>query len=1464
MSTNTRRSRHLLRTSCCTTLASALILASLARADDPNSASGVSVNQTTCATMGDPISANSGAYHFSLPLMNLGGPMPLRFGLSYRMDQYSSPGMLSRFQSNLHLQLERMEHRTTKQPVVEVTLCNGVTPQFTYDADSNEWNLDPASPVRYVLKETGADYNHGYYYLMDPVREIVYVFEKVPTMWGPSWAPGRVAYITDRNGNRHTYAYTGDNLVPDRVEDGLGRRLDLTYYSGSDTLQRVIDQAGRSVQLRRQLDAPGLEGWELLGSVTDAAQNTTTFHYTNVSGAKIVAVDRPLGNTPYTQSVAQIKLNGVTKARVTAQTDAYGNVTSYAYDSAINRVTETRPDATTVIYEHYHNNGVPKSITDPAGNVIAFAQTTNEQVSQITDRLGNTIEIAYHLPTGKVTQYTDAEGNATVFTYEAQQQTFTNPATNESVAFTFYNLVEVGYADGSRERFTHDGEGNVLTRTDQNNQKWSFTYNEQGQPLTTTNPSGGVVACTYNPDATPASRTDSETGVTRYDYDELKRLRQITRPDGQTVRLTYDRNDRLLSYTNEQGKTWELVYDQNGNLVSSTDRMRQTATQAYDLMDQLTSQTDPLGHAAHYSYGALGRLKTATDRNGNTTTYSYDPRGWLTGMTDPAGNLWIVTYDDEGVPKATTTPTGISTTFQTDRLSRTTGMTDALGATARLAYDERGRLTSTIDRLGRVTTYAYDAADRLTSVGKPLLGTATYTRSALGRLTRIDDLRGKSWDFSYSPMGRLTSDTDPLSRQRTYAYDNQGRLRQITYPGGDTTTLIRDSVGRVTRAACPSGLTLEFTYDDAGRLLTANDLRLSRDARGDIINGQEGTASFGATYDNGRRLASVTYDDQATVTYTYDARNLLTRVSDSLCGAWMEFRYDADGRLVEARRSNTVNTTYSYDPAGRLLRVQDGTLANQQYSLDAEGEPLQAVMNLPSGAETIAYTYDDADRLTGADYGSGNRLSYTYDPAGNLTNTTGKTPLEPVVRSDSFTYDDASQISSPGYSCDNRGRLSAAPGRTFAYDGAGRLISIAAGQSTATFTYNGLGDLRTRTAAGVTTIYHHNYALASSPIVADKEGTSYKRFYVYAPDGRLLYSVDPAGRAVRFYHFDRTGSTLFLSDDGGAVSDSYAYDPYGNLLAHSGPSDQPFTFVGQYGVRWEPVGTLCHMGARYYDPAAARFLSRDPAWPVPADPHSLNPYQYVAQNPLHYIDHSGTDGWDPTVPHVQTGANTYVTPGQQTSSQPCPYASQSTFTPPTSQSIMDGIVQDAMNQASISSASVDAGPTTATIVAVSGPWGGGEASAIGTVGADTPVGQGDLTTSVDITTTGGMIIQSAQIGDTGVATGVANNRTTVAGGAIVTGPGQSSAWTIVAVNPTVAGAYIQTQVNLPSETGAGAFVVVRPVTHGDLQIGGNVVIAGQEFGLSFGFEGFVPTASVTLPFVGNIFGGGGSRPSNQE
>ncbi|GBC94177.1 tRNA(Glu)-specific nuclease WapA [bacterium HR15] len=86
------------------------------------------------------------------------------------------------------------------------------------------------------------------------------------------------------------------------------------------------------------------------------------------------------------------------------------------------------------------------------------------------------------------------------------------------------------------------------------------------------------------------------------------------------------------------------------------------------------------------------------------------------------------------------------------------------------------------------------------------------------------------------------------------------------------------------------------------------------------------------------------------------------------------------------------------------------------------------------------------------------------------------------------------------------------------------------------------------------------------------------------------------------------------------VTDTYAYDSWGNLIAHTGTTQQPFTWNGAYGYEYIPATGLYHVGAREYDPRTARWLQRDPIDAASGDP---NLYRYCGNDPLSYQDQDG-------------------------------------------------------------------------------------------------------------------------------------------------------------------------------------------------------------------------------------------------
>ena len=1172
---------------------------------NPFSASGATAVTKKSCPYGHPISMANGAYYFSRPLLSLGGLMDLRFELLYRSDyprfsyQFLPPTFWwSPFaEARLGEMVETTEYGT-------VYLPNGDNVSFKKDASGNwtltdptvnlEWLtvVDNRPQTKYVLKETT-----GFAYLMDPIDERVYIFEKFLT-WSDGTRNYRIVRVLDRNGNQLIYTHQDSefgksNLVL-KVEDGLGRSLNFVYgpVGNWNYLQTITDQTGQR-QVKLNYEAAGSDNYNdvTLRRVDDPMDQRTTFQYAGrvMLNNLIAGETRPLGNTPFTQAYDDLKFGNEFFPRVISQTDEDGNTINLTYTSPNDSITVTRPDGTQVKFEHYSALGLPKSITDAAGKTAQFTKDSDEHIISVTNRMGDTTNSTFHAETGKLASLTNAKGNTINYTYTAQDQSLINPLLpSEQVPFRFYNLTRIDHPDGTYEEFTHDAKGNILTWKDRAGHIRTYTHNSRGQVLTLTNPAGGVMTFTYNGDATLASRSDSDRGVTTYVYDSFKRLTRINLPDGTNRLISYNINDSVTGVTDENGHTYSISYDANGNLIQITDPAGKINQYNFDLLDRLVKFTDRLGHESSLSYNASGRLTSIINPNGNTTQLGYNQNGRLTNVTDGAGQIWQAGYDAEGRLVSNTVPTGQTTSYQVDVLGRPTKITDSSGNQTNFSWDSMFRLTSIDEPLNRQTLFGYEARGLLASITKPVVGTASITRNGLGFISQITDLNGKPWIFDHTSMGRRSSRTDPLGNQWGYSYDPRGRLLTITYPDGDTNTFTHDGARNVTRRHYSNGPDLQFTYDALDRVISGDDITLNYDPMGRITATQTNGISMGGAYDAVGRLTQATYNNGAiSVTYTYDAVGRLTQVNDSLTGTHLDFSYDATGRILGINRSNGITTTFTYDAAGQINRIQDGALADQKLTLNALGEVVQVIQTLP------------------------------LDPSSEIG-----------IGTDSFTYDDASQVSSAGYAYDKRGRQTTSPGHTFTWDGANRLI----GTGEAVLDYNGLDDVIRRTVGGTATHYHYNYALLLSPIVAEQDEATgqFRRYYIWAPTGILLYLIDLLdGNKVYFYHLDPVGSTLFLTDASGVVTDSYAYASYGMLLAHEGTSTQPFTYIGGFGVRQEGGNGLYQMRARYYDAVTARFLSRDPSWPIvgfdTSGPLALNPYVYAFLNPVNFLDPLGKE-----------------------------------------------------------------------------------------------------------------------------------------------------------------------------------------------------------------------------------------------
>ena len=139
------------------------------------------------------------------------------------------------------------------------------------------------------------------------------------------------------------------------------------------------------------------------------------------------------------------------------------------------------------------------------------------------------------------------------------------------------------------------------------------------------------------------------------------------------------------------------------------------------------------------------------------------------------------------------------------------------------------------------------------------------------------------------------------------------------------------------------------------------------------------------------------------------------------------------------------------------------------------------------------------------------------------------------------------------------------------------------------------------------------------PLVEMGATTNAVRWFVWA-NGKLLAQVASNG-TIRVAHSDELGKILALTDANGTLTDEYAYQPYGRLIAHSGTTDLPFAYMGDYGV-WNSGNGLYLTRHRAYDSNLMRFLQPDP---IGLD-GGYNLYAYAKGSPTVLIDPLGLWG----------------------------------------------------------------------------------------------------------------------------------------------------------------------------------------------------------------------------------------------
>jgi RHS repeat-associated protein len=799
-------------------------------------------------------------------------------------------------------------------------------------------------------------------------------------------------------------------------------------------------------------------------------------------------------------------------------------------------------------------------------------------------------------------------------------------------------LRDIADPAGEGDHYTYTNGGLLTTYADHRSNVHTFTWNDVGRLAKDVDPDGGSTTLTRTD--TPAT-TDIPATATVAESTAAGRMRSI-------VTERFANGDDEKSITDEAG----LVTQSSHALNDSTAATLPDGT-------RITQQTQPdpiFGSAATYVGSSRVTLPSGlslaveqsrvvlpagiTDPSllsSATQTVTMNGRTWKSAYaaptktwtdTTPSGRISAETLDAAGRIVSARTGSLSAVLFGYDNLGRL-ATTEQGGRTNRIGYNDQNYVASTTDGLGHVTRFSYDAA---------------------GRATRVTLAANREIGLAYDPSGNTTTVTTPTHAVHSFTYTATGLLASYTAPG--TSDAIRyeyDADHHLIRVTRPDGTSIVSDYDTAGRL---SSVRTQEDY---VRYGYDFTSGMPASISNvgeelrfendGHIAMGALWNGVVTgsVRRTIDAdfRTATETVCASECGT-ASFTYDPDGLLYTAAgtlflQRDPQNGFVTQSSAGRFAESYTYNEFGEQtgYSLISGGIP---VMTTTYGRDALGRITTRNEQLNGLSTAN----TYAYDATGRLVSitTNGATTT--------YSYDDnrnrlkrSSGVTDETGDYDQQDRLLHYNGATFAYTAAGELRSRTDAAGTTTYSYDALGNLRHVSLPDRRFI---DYVIdGRNRRIGVKVNGTLVRGWIYADDLQIVGELDGAGALVsrfvygtrsnipdlmirsgetyRFVTDERGSVRLVVNVNAGAVAQRLDYDEFGRVTVDTAPSFQPFGFAG--GLH-DPYTGFVRFGARDYDPQTGRWTTRDP---IGFRGRDTNLYQYVAGDPVNFIDPEGKD-WD--------------------------------------------------------------------------------------------------------------------------------------------------------------------------------------------------------------------------------------------
>jgi YD repeat-containing protein len=624
-----------------------------------------------------------------------------------------------------------------------------------------------------------------------------------------------------------------------------------------------------------------------LASSTTALARTTNYSYDNLG--RLVAETAPAAATGVARSVSSYGYDAA--GNRTSETDPLGFVTSYTYDALDRRttVTDARGLATVTSYDARGNT---LSVTDASGNLTRYSYDRLDRLIGETDALGALSSFAYDLAGNRVRQ-TDRLGRVTSFVYDAanrQVEERWQQAASGSVAHSIKKIYD---AANQLLGVIETDTANPAATT-----AWQFSYDALGNMTKSRMAPGEIVqAPAFDGAPNPPGSLNATDSTIDWDGDgkgERYDGYQITLAVGEQLLLTASSTafDPVLMLQKPSGELATALFDDHSG-GGTTARLLVTADVAGSWTIVVTSKEE--NAAGSYD------LQIVKDQNVIVPTalvqydFSYDKAGNLLSTTENQAAVADVPIFGKAV-----TGLGVRTSYTIDALNRVTRYEQS---TLAGAVSKRANYTYRGD--GSVSKIS-----RFAGAGVNPIGTTTNSYDGMGRLTRISQAPSASaaisYGYSYDAASRMTSMTTPEGISN-FTLDATDQLLSASLTGE---AYAYDSSGNRTSGGTITGM--------GNRMLFDGTYRYAYDAEGNRT----------AKYIDRDNSQSLSVNDTDVTSYGYDLRNRLVAVSHG--NLWTAAQAGALANFSSSGISlpgSDLELRYSYDFADRRIR----------RSIDADG-----------------------------------------------------------------------------------------------------------------------------------------------------------------------------------------------------------------------------------------------------------------------------------------------------------------------------------------------------------------------------------------------------------------------------------------------------------------------------------------------------------------------------------------------